>query len=93
MGITLEEVGAIMNLTRERIRQLETRSVAKLKALDAIAALADDICDGADAEHRKHRPAETQDNATLAHDLDTTALGNRDLAVAPYIVEAIEGGL
>lgn len=93
MGITLEEVGAIMNLTRERIRQLETRSVAKLKALDAIAALADDICDGADAEHRKHRSAETQDNATLAHDLDTTALGNRDLAIAPYIVEAIEGGL
>lgn len=30
-GITLEEVGAIMNLTRERIRQVETRGLTKLK--------------------------------------------------------------
>ena len=29
-GITLEEVGAIMNLTRERIRQVETRGLTKL---------------------------------------------------------------
>lgn len=40
-GITLEEVGAIMNLTRERIRQLETRGLAKLKALSEMAALQD----------------------------------------------------
>jgi len=30
-GITLEEVGEIMNLTRERVRQLETRGLAKIK--------------------------------------------------------------
>ena len=30
-GITLEEVGEIMNLTRERIRQVETRGLAKLR--------------------------------------------------------------
>jgi hypothetical protein len=30
-GITLEEVGAIMNLTRERIRQVETRGLMKLR--------------------------------------------------------------
>jgi len=30
-GITLEEVGEIMNLTRERIRQLETRGLMKLR--------------------------------------------------------------
>jgi hypothetical protein len=30
-GITLEEVGAIMNLTRERIRQVETRGLVKLR--------------------------------------------------------------
>ena len=30
-GITLEEVGAIMNLTRERIRQVEVRGLEKLK--------------------------------------------------------------
>ncbi len=32
-GITLEEVGAIMNLTRERIRQVETRGLSKLRAM------------------------------------------------------------
>ncbi len=32
-GITLEEVGAIMNLTRERIRQVETRGLQKLRAV------------------------------------------------------------
>ena len=30
-GITLEEVGDIMNLTRERIRQVETRGLTKIK--------------------------------------------------------------
>lgn len=30
-GITLEEVGSIMNLTRERIRQVEVRGLEKLK--------------------------------------------------------------
>ncbi len=40
-GITLEEVGEIMNLTRERIRQLETRGLAKLKALGEMASMMD----------------------------------------------------
>jgi hypothetical protein len=31
-GITLEEVGAIMNLTRERVRQLEMKGLHKLRA-------------------------------------------------------------
>lgn len=30
-GVTLEEVGAIMNLTRERIRQVEMRALQKLR--------------------------------------------------------------
>jgi len=30
-GITLEEVGAILNLTRERIRQVEVRGLVKLR--------------------------------------------------------------
>jgi len=34
-GVTLEDVGKIMNLTRERIRQLEIRGIEKLKNLDA----------------------------------------------------------
>ena len=42
-GVTLDEVGEIMNLTRERVRQLETRGLAKLKALNELAALQDYI--------------------------------------------------
>lgn len=57
-GVTLEEVGAIMNLTRERIRQLETRGVAKLKgAADRGAASlqewADELSEGAAHQHRR----------------------------------------
>ena len=33
-GITLEEVGSIMNLTRERIRQVEVSGLEKLQAQD-----------------------------------------------------------
>jgi hypothetical protein len=32
-GITLEEVGLVMNLTRERVRQVETRGLVKLLAV------------------------------------------------------------
>ncbi len=42
-GITLEEVGEILNLTRERIRQVEVRGLAKLKEAggeDLVAYLA-----------------------------------------------------
>ncbi len=54
-GITLEEVGTIMNLTRERIRQVETRGLLKLRAIaddepgeeGALAAHALDAGDGA----------------------------------------------
>ena len=31
-GITLEEVGAILNLTRERIRQVEVRGLSKIRS-------------------------------------------------------------
>lgn len=42
-GITLEEVGEIMNLTRERVRQVETAGLAKLEALKEISRLKDYI--------------------------------------------------
>ena len=38
-GVTLEDVGSIMNLTRERIRQLEIRAMAKLNAVDDLLNL------------------------------------------------------
>lgn len=40
-GITLEEVGEIMNLTRERVRQVETAGLAKLAAVGDIARMKD----------------------------------------------------
>jgi hypothetical protein len=40
-GITLEEVGQIMNLTRERVRQLETQGLAKLQDIDGMNRLRD----------------------------------------------------
>ena len=40
-GITLEEVGQIMNLTRERVRQLETQGLAKLQDVDDVDRLRD----------------------------------------------------
>ena len=45
-GTTLEEVGAIMNLTRERIRQVEVKGLAKLQALRDMAALRDYVDEG-----------------------------------------------
>jgi len=46
-GITLEEVGEIMNLTRERIRQVEVRGLFKLKTMsptpDEIGGSDDDV--------------------------------------------------
>ncbi len=45
-GTTLEEVGAIMNLTRERIRQVEVKGLAKLQALKDMLALRDYVDEG-----------------------------------------------
>jgi len=45
-GTTLEEVGAIMNLTRERIRQVEVKGLAKLEALQEMESLRDYVDEG-----------------------------------------------
>jgi len=45
-GTTLEDVGAIMNLTRERIRQVEVKALAKLEALKEMMALRDFVDEG-----------------------------------------------
>jgi hypothetical protein len=44
-GETLETVGALMNVTRERIRQLEEKASAKaLPALKKLGITKDDLC-------------------------------------------------
>ena len=40
-GITLEEVGEIMNLTRERVRQVETAGLARLQQYQGVDRLKD----------------------------------------------------
>jgi hypothetical protein len=45
-GTTLEDVGAIMNLTRERIRQVEVKALAKLESLRDMNALRDYVDEG-----------------------------------------------
>ncbi len=53
-GITLEEVGEIMNLTRERVRQVETVGLSKLQGEDGVNVLRDyvdeDLLDGSYVE-------------------------------------------
>jgi len=51
-GTTLEEVGAIMNLTRERIRQVEVKGLAKMAALRDMMALRDYVDEGPTGRRR-----------------------------------------
>ena len=64
-GTTLEEVGAIMNLTRERIRQVEVKGLAKLEALRDMAALRDYVDEGPVGKRRlpvlSNKAAEQED--------------------------------
>jgi hypothetical protein len=57
-GAKLEEVGMAMNLTRERVRQIEVKALAKLERLRAMRALADE--DGTIG--RRHLPVLIEDD-------------------------------
>ena len=54
-GTTLEDLGAIMNLTRERIRQVEVKALAKLEALRDMMALRDYVDEGPVGKRRLPR--------------------------------------
>jgi hypothetical protein len=54
-GTTLEDVGAIMNLTRERIRQVEVKALAKLEALRDMSDLKDFVEEGPVGKRRLPR--------------------------------------
>jgi hypothetical protein len=74
-GTTLEEVGAIMNLTRERIRQVEVKGLAKLAALRDMLALRDYVDEGPTGKRRlpvltTERPEEDDEEAEVEADAD-----------------------
>jgi len=96
-GTTLEEVGAIMNLTRERIRQVEVKGLAKLSALRDMTALRDYVDEGpvgkrrlpvltapVDAEEEAEEPdveAEAEVEAEAAVEFDVEAFASSELDV------------
>ncbi|WP_437820348.1 sigma factor-like helix-turn-helix DNA-binding protein [Sorangium sp. So ce1078] len=75
-GTTLEDVGAIMNLTRERIRQVEVKALAKLEALKDMMALRDYVDEGPVGKRRLPvltQPEEDEDEDEVALDEDDDA--------------------
>ncbi|HVU05384.1 MAG TPA: sigma factor-like helix-turn-helix DNA-binding protein [Polyangiaceae bacterium] len=66
-GTTLEDVGAIMNLTRERIRQVEVKALAKLEALRDMMALREYVDEGPVGKRRLPRLTKA-DLATMDSD-------------------------
>ena len=59
-GTTLEDVGAIMNLTRERIRQVEVKALAKLEALSDMNVLRDYVDEGPVGKRRLPKISEEE---------------------------------
>jgi hypothetical protein len=72
-GTTLEDVGAIMNLTRERIRQVEVKALAKLESLKDMMALRDYVDEGPVGKRRLPviAAADEDDDDDLDDDKDT----------------------
>jgi hypothetical protein len=86
-GTTLEEVGAIMNLTRERIRQVEVKGLAKLAGLRDMTALRDYVDEGPMGKRRLPilvKPSEDPDD-----DAEVDAEGDAEVDAE----EASVGGL
>lgn len=85
-GATLEEVGAIMNLTRERIRQVEVKGLAKLQALRDMAALRDYVDEGPIGKRRL--PVLSADEDEEGEDIDLTEDDDDDdVAATPAATE------
>ena len=83
-GTTLEEVGAIMNLTRERIRQVEVKGLAKLEALKDMSALRDYVDEGPVGKRRlpilaKPKAEEEEEEEDGEDDFDADAFASEAL--------------
>jgi len=100
-GTTLEEVGAIMNLTRERIRQVEVKGLAKLQALKDMNALRDYVDEGPVGKRRLpvltkpvvDEDEEEEDEDTDADDdtdtAETKESGDEDFNVEEFASDAL----
>jgi hypothetical protein len=97
-GTTLEDVGAIMNLTRERIRQVEVKALAKLQALRDMEALRDYVDEGpvgkrrlpviqADDDEDEDAEVEAADDAD---ELEDAAPARKLTPVGPILDEPVE---
>lgn len=51
-GLTLDEIGDLLSLTRERVRQIETRGLRALAALSSVVALVDHLEEARTPDHR-----------------------------------------
>jgi len=83
-GTTLEEVGAIMNLTRERIRQVEVKGLAKLEALKDMTALRDYVDEGPIGKRRL--PILAKPDAEEEEDVD----GEEDFDADEFASDALD---
>lgn len=70
-GTTLEDVGAIMNLTRERIRQVEVKALAKLEALKDMMALRDYVDEGPVGKRRLPKLTTDEELSEESNDEDS----------------------
>lgn len=80
-GTTLEDVGAIMNLTRERIRQVEVKALAKLEALRDMMVLREYVDEGPRGKRRLPRlsPADLDMEDEALEDEDQVSEYERDI--------------
>lgn len=85
-GTTLEEVGAIMNLTRERIRQVEVKGLAKLAALRDMMNLRDYVDGGPMGKRRL--PVLEAERDEEDDDESTDAEADGDQEIDEFDVEA-----
>ena len=89
-GTTLEDVGAIMNLTRERIRQVEVKALAKLEALRDMMALRDYVDEGPVGKRRLPRLSKEELAGPAYRDDDDAELDALDRAEGLVDIEAVE---
>lgn len=91
-GTTLEEVGAIMNLTRERIRQVEVKGLAKLAALRDMTHLRDYVDEGPVGKRRLPVITADADDEEKGENEDDTDEAFDDEGAEEYPYEASEVG-